>query len=125
MTILFVVLGVVLLGILIYIFIPKAKAINQNHSYIPGKYKSSVMLGKTSADIEVVIKNNKIASIGFLGLDETQKEFYPLVQTTMANMSKQIVKTQSLEMEFTEDTMTTGNLLLTAVKDALAQAQDK
>lgn len=125
MTILFVILGVILLGILIYIFIPKDKTINESNSYIPGVYKSSIMLGNTTADIEVVIEGNKIKSIGFTELDEMQKEFYPLVQTTMADMSKKIVQSQSLDMEFPDDAFTTGNMLLGAVKNALDQAQEQ
>ncbi len=123
MTILFSVLGVILLGILIYIFVPKDKIVEESsNTYIPGKYISSIILGDKSVEIEVVVSEKEISSINFLNLDEQQKIFYPLVQPTMANISQKIIDNQSLDVEISSNSEATSSMLLNAIKDAINKA---
>lgn len=125
MTIIFSLIGVILLGILIYIFIPKDKPASQNNIYIPGKYTSSIMLGDKSVDVEVVVDTNKITAIDFRNLEEEQEVFYPLAQPTLNDMSEKIISTQSLDMSISEDTDITANLLLEAISEAVDKASVK
>jgi len=130
MTVIFSILGVILLGLIIYIFIPKDKAANAPVSsqemeyslYIPGKYTSSIALGNKEVEIEVTVNKNEITSIKFVNFDEEQEIFYPLVKPAMANLSEQIISSQSLEAEFDADSEFTMNVLLSAITDALEQA---
>lgn len=121
MTILFSVLGVILLGILIYIFIPKDKIV-QSNSYIPGKYTSSIVLGNTTVDIEIEVDNQEITAINFLNFNSEQEVFYPLVEPAMAEISKKIIDKQSLNIEIPEDSSATSNMLLEAIRQALNKA---
>lgn len=125
MTIIFSLIGVILLGILIYIFIPKDKPASQNNIYIPGKYTSSIMLGDKSVDVEVVVDTNKITAIDFRNLEKEQEVFYPLAQPTLNDMSEKIISTQSLDMSISEDTDITANLLLEAISEAVDKASVK
>ncbi len=129
MTVIFSILGIILLGLIIYIFIPKDKPTNatvyetENNLYIPGKYTSSIALGDKIVEIEVEVSKNKIVSIELVNLDEEQEIFYPLVKPAMANLSEQIISNQSLETEFDSDSEVTESVLLNAITDALEQAK--
>lgn len=120
MTVLFSVLGVILLGILIYIFVPKDKSVDS--IYIPGKYTSSITLGDKNIDVEVTVDNNEILSIELLNLDEQQQVFYPLVEPAMANISEQIIDKQSLDIDLSSNSSKTESIILEAIKQALNQA---
>lgn len=122
MTVLFSVAGVILLGILIYIFIPKDKTASQDSIYIPGKYTSSITLGDSKVDVEVTVDENKITSIEFLDLNSEQQVFYPLIQPTMAEISKAIIDNQSLDIQTSSDSEATGNILIEAIQQALDKA---
>lgn len=119
MTVLFSVVGVILLGILIYIFIPKSKSVDS--MYIPGHYISSITLGDKNIDVEVTVDNNKILAIEFLNLNQEQQVFYPLVQPTMEEISKQILDKQSLEINISSNSPT-ENMILNAIKEAVNKA---
>ncbi len=120
MTILFSVLGVILLGILIYIFVPKDKSVDS--IYIPGKYISSLTLGNKNIDVEVTVNNNEILSVKLLNLDEQQQVFYPLVEPAMTDISKQIIDKQSLDIDISSDSSETEIMILETVKQALDKA---
>ncbi len=120
MTVLFSVLGVILLGILIYIFVPKDKSVDS--IYMPGKYISSLTLGDKNIDVEVTVNNNEILSVKLLNLDEQQQVFYPLVESAMTNISKQIIDKQSLDIDISSDSSETEVLILETVKQALDKA---
>lgn len=124
MTILFSVLGVVLLGILIYIFIPKDK-IAQSNLYIPGKYTSSIILGTKTVDIEIEVDNQEITAINFLNLNSEQEVFYPLVEPAMTELSKKIIDKQSLNIEIPENSSATSTMLLKAIQEAVNKAVNK
>lgn len=124
MTILFSVLGVVLLGVLIYIFIPKDKMV-QNNLYIPGKYTSSIVLGSKTVDIEIEVDNQEITAINFLNLNSEQEVFYPLVEPAMAEISKKIIDKQSLNIEIPENSSATSTMLLKAIQEAVNKAVAK
>ncbi len=120
MTVLFSVLGVILLGILIYIFVPKDKSVDS--IYIPGKYISSLTLGNKNIDVEVTVNNNEILSVKLLNLDEQQQVFYPLVEPAMTDISKQIIDKQSLDIDISSDSSETEIMILETVKQALDKA---
>lgn len=123
MTILFSVIGVILLGILIYIFIPKDKMINESNIYIPGKYTSAIVLGNKNVDIEVTVDNKEITSINFLNLDSQQEIFYPLIQPTMASISQKIIDKQTLNVDIPSDSVATGDMLIKAIEEAVNKAK--
>lgn len=125
MTVIFSIIGVILLGILLYIFIPKDKAAKESNLYVPGKYISTVTLGNTPVNIQVAVSDKKIESITFEDLSTEQEVFYPLAQPTMDDMAQKIINKQSLDIEISEQSSYTANVFLDAIQQALEEAAIK
>jgi len=125
-TLVFVIAGIALVLLLVNLFAGKSKAKEEAPvSYIPGSYNVNLQLSKGSVDVEVVVTNDEITGIAFKNLSENQQVFYPLFKPTMEILSTSILDTQSLEVVIPEDRYVTGQVLLCAINEALAQAQAK
>jgi len=127
-TLIFVVVGIAIVLLLINLFAPgrtqrnEAEAETETVSYIPGAYHVSLQLSTGTIEIEVVVSEDQILSIGFIDLPEHQQVFYPLFMPTMEILEASIVETQSLAVTVPEDRLITGQVLLSAIDMALAQA---
>ena len=71
----FAVLGILFLLLLIIMFLPgKSQTPEDGEAgsdrFVPGKYTTSVILGNSSVDVEVVVDANNINSIRLVNLDE-------------------------------------------------------
>jgi len=92
--------------------------------YTAGVYTSSVMMGSQSADIQVIVDENRIQSISLLSLDETVATMYPLMEPALENVSEQVIKQQSTEgITYNKDNQYTSIVLLNAIENALAKAE--
>ena len=61
--------------------------------------------------------------ISFVNLNDTVATMYPLMQSSMDNISEQICKTQSVDnISYSEENQYTASMLLHAVEDALQKA---
>ena len=80
----FVVLGVLFIVLLVIMFLPDKKQetsdIVQENAYIPGIYTTSIQLGGSTVDIEVVVDENHINSLRLNTLDEAVTTMYPLIE---------------------------------------------
>ena len=126
-TLIFVVVGIAIVLLLINLFAPRGGTRNEIETtmatYIPGAYHVSLQLSTGTIEIEVVVSEDRILSIGFLDLPEAQQVFYPLFKPTMEVLRESIIETQSLAVTVPEDRLITGQVLLSAIDKALAQAQ--
>ena len=122
----FVVLGILLILLLIFMFLPDKKEKNdstETMQYIAGVYNSSIKFNDNAIDVEVVIDNNKINSISLVNLDETVATMYPLMQPALDNISQQIYEKQSLDnITYLEENQYTSQVLLQAIEQALEKA---
>lgn len=59
--------------------------------YTAGVYTSSVMMGSQSADVQVIVDENRIQSISLVSLDETVATMYPLMEPALENVSEQVI----------------------------------
>ena len=92
--------------------------------YTAGVYTSSIMMGSQSADIQVIVDENRINSISLVNLNETVTTMYPLVEPALEEVSDQIIKTQSVEnISYQADNQYTTVMLLNAVENALEKAE--
>lgn len=126
-TVIFVVLGILLILLLTFMFFPKKdKTTPSGHEYMPGIYTSSFSLNNTSLEVEVTVDSSHINSIRFSNLDESVTTMYPLVQPALETIADQIYKTQSLEnITYPEENPYTSQVILNAIEDALSKAEKK
>ena len=119
-TAVFVVLAVIVVIALSRLFLAGRSA---HAAYKPGTYTAQVDLGEESAEVEVKVSDRRIQSVRLIHTSETAPVFYPLLTPTMDTLAKNIVKAQSTRVELPDDAAVTGQLLLTAVDEALAKAK--
>ena len=124
-TAIFAVLGILLIILLIFMFLPddKDKNTEETMQYTAGVYTSSIQLNNNAIDVEVVVDDNRINSITLVNLDETTAAMYPLMQPALDNISQQIYEKQSLEnISYGDDNQYTSMVLLQAIQSALDKA---
>ncbi len=115
-TAIFAVLGILLILLLIFMFLPdsKEKTAKETMKYTAGVYTSSIQLNNNAIDVEVMVDDTHINSISLVNLDETTAAMYPLMQPALDNLSQQIYENQYTSM-----------VLLNAIQDALDKASYK
>ena len=121
-TAIFAVLGILLILLLIFMFLPdsKEKTAKETMKYTAGVYTSSIQLNNNAIDVEVMVDDTHINSISLVNLDETTAAMYPLMQPALDNLSQQIYENQSLEnISYEDDNQYTSMVLLNAIQDAL------
>ena len=123
----FVVLGVLFIVLLVIMFLPDKKQetsdIVQENAYIPGIYTTSIQLGGSTVDIEVVVDENHINSLRLNTLDEAVTTMYPLIEPSFDELAQQIETNQSLEgITYSDDNRYTSMLLLNAISKSLEKA---
>ena len=71
-TAIFVGLGIVLVILLLFMFLPKKQKgdAEPTMQYTAGVYTSSVMMGSQSADVQVIVDENRIQSISLVSLPD-------------------------------------------------------
>ena len=97
--------------------------VSNSIAYIPGTYSTSLILNDMAANIEIIVDESHISSIRFVELDETLKTKYPLLEPALADISDQIIETQSLKnIVYSDDMRYTATLLIGAIEAALEEA---
>lgn len=120
-TLIFIVLGIILISLLVYFFIPKDK--KETAVFTPGSYSTSIILNDNPLEVVVTVGENEIQSVELLNMNEEQAVFYPLMQPTLNAIADEIVKNQTLDIAIPAETEYTSGLLLKAVDMALAKAR--
>lgn len=122
----FVVLGIFLILLLVFMFLPDKKEASPSEpvmKYVAGVYQTSIMLNNSSIDLEVVVDQDYISSIRLVPLDESVTAMYPLVEPALDSLTSQIYASQSLEgITYNADQQFTSMLLLSAIEDCLEKA---
>ncbi|OUP50710.1 FMN-binding protein [Lachnoclostridium sp. An181] len=126
-TVLFVVLGILLILLLVFMFSPKDQKTSSTPSkYQPGVYTSTVTLNNTEFEIEVSVDSSHINSIRCSNLDDTVATMYPLFQPTVEQIAEQVIKSQSVEnIAYSEENTYTSQVIMDAIEDALSKAESK
>ena len=123
-TVLFVVLGIFLILLLVFMFSGKDKKTTASkQQYTPGVYTSTVSLNNNNLEIEVAVDSSHINSIRFVNLDETVTTMYPLIQPALEDIAEQIYSSQSLnDINYPEDNPYTSQVIVNAISEALDKA---
>lgn len=124
-TVVFVVLGIVLVLLLVVMFLPdKKNETKETMKYVAGVYTSSIKFNDNTVDVQVVVDKNHINSISLVNLNDTVATMYPLMQPALKDLTDQICEKQSTDnLTYKDDNQYTSIVLLNAINNALAKAQ--
>lgn len=123
-TAIFVVLGILLILLLVFMFFPKnKKAMDSAKEYMPGIYTSTVTLNNTDLEIEVTVSQNEITSIRCVNLSETVMTMYPLLRPAIEDMADQVCELQTTEnLVYPKENPYTSQMIANAIETALKKA---
>ena len=100
-------------------------AASENARYIPGIYTSTISLGDQTFDVQVNVEQDRITAISLNNLSETTAAMYPLMEPALDSIASQIYVNQTTEgLIYGEDDRYTSELLVSAINQALEQAQN-
>ena len=126
----FLLLGIILILLLIFMFLPKdnekepAVSTETNAVYVPGVYTSSVQLGENTLDVQVTVDSQNIKYVNIEQLDDSVKTMYPLIEPSIASINEQLSKISSIdELTFEDESQYTNTILKQAIKNALKKAE--
>lgn len=126
-TAIFVVLGILLIFLLVFMFLPRNKEADDTlptMKYVAGVYHTSIQLNDSAIDVEVVVDENHINSIRLVNLNEAVTTMYPLVQPALEELSAQVYANQSLDgITYSDDNKYTSMVLLNAIETSLSKAE--
>ena len=124
-TVIFVVLGILLLILLGFMFFPRSEnSSSDTVSYTPGVYTSTLSVNNTVLEVEVSVDSSHINAVRFNNLSDSVAAMYPLMQPTMESISEQICETQSLKkINYSDENAYTSQIILKAIEEALQKAQ--
>ena len=123
-TAIFVILGILLILLLIYMFKSESDSSpNSKSTYNPGVYTTSLELNGSSFEVEVVVDSENINSVSLKNTDEAVSAMYPLMSMSIQDIANQIVDTQSTDsITYSEDNKYTYSILIDAVNRTLEKA---
>ncbi len=136
----FILLGILLIFLLIYMFSPKKdtkskKAITTEiatttevvetfSGYTPGVYTTELNLGGSTLLLSVSVDGDRVTGVAIDNMDETLAAMYPLVQPSLDEINNQIGMVSSVEdITYSSDNKYTTILILDAIDDALKAAK--
>lgn len=92
--------------------------------YTAGVYTSSITLNHQSVDIQVIVDKDRIKSASIVNLDDSVAAMYPLLSTSMADISTQLAAGVSVEdISYDSSSRYTSQVLLGAISKALDKAR--
>lgn len=123
-TAIFVGLGILLILLLVFMFLPKNKDnASSQAQYTPGVYTNQISLGETSLNVEVVVDENHINSVSVSNLTDSITTMFPLVEPALEEISNQLANNIALEdIVMSDDIKYTEMLLIKGVEGALKKA---
>lgn len=125
-TIIFALFILLLIFLLIFMFSNKNKNDEDvsMSKYIPGIYTSSITVNGTPMNLQVTVDKDYITSIDLIHTDDSVSTMYPLLQTSVDDISKQVVVSQSLEnISCPDDSKYTYNALISKIEGVLDTAK--
>lgn len=129
-TILLLIVILLTVIVLISIFVPGAEssdeeaAVNTQTAYVPGVYTSTLQLGNTNLEMQVVVDADHINAISLTNLDESVATMYPLMEPTLTELANKVLEAQSIEnISYSTETKYTSLMLLNSMSQALDKAR--
>ena len=128
----FAVIGLIVVGVLVFLFIPGASRQDNNRElpsieprgslYTPGTYVASIILNDRPVDILVTVTENEIVAVEMTEMYESQRMLFPLFEPMMERVSDDVLFYQRADVVIHNDFPITTGILQQAVAAALQQA---
>ncbi len=124
----FVLLGILFLVLIILMFSSDntssgSEKVAETMAYVPGIYTTTLQLGQSSVELEIVLDENNINSIRLVQLDEAVSAMYPLIEPSLDSITQQILHSQSLDnITYSDDNRYTSSILLDAIRTTIEKA---
>lgn len=126
----FIGLGLLLILLLLIMFRPgsddsKKTPVAQSEAlYHAGVYTTQVNLGQNSMNLEVTLDSNHINSVRFVNLEESVATMYPLMESSLDEISNQLKSGVDLEnVVLSSENPYTEQLLMEAISETIAKAK--
>lgn len=121
-TAVFAVLGVVILVGLIYFFLHLGEDGGES-AYRDGTYYADMALGSETAALAVTIEDGKIAGVALSEQSDAVAAFYPLLESAVEEVGREVTKNQSLTIEVSPQSAHSSQMVLNAVAEGLEKAK--
>lgn len=123
-TAIFIILGILLLVLLIYMFLPKNKDKASSETlYNAGSYSTAIDVGSATFEITVTVDSNRIKDITLNNLSDEITTMYPLLQPSLEDVSRQVIELQSTKNIYcNEDNLYTCTVLINGINTVLEKA---
>lgn len=126
-TVIFTVLAIIFIILLALIISGKAhqKNIDSKSTYSPGIYQTSLSLSSYPVELEVVVDSEQIKSIDLINLSDSVATMYPLIESSLEDITKQVKEKNTTEgLTFDDDNKYTSIVLVNAINKALNKARN-
>lgn len=125
-TLVFIILGILLIIMLVFMFQNKEKQVEETATYNAGVYTSTLNLSDTCIELKMSVDENHINSITAENVSDAVTTMYPLVMPAIEDIANQVVSTQSTEnIEYEYGSMYTYTLLLNSIDELIDEAKVK
>lgn len=122
-TIIFVILAILLILLLVFMFLHDKDTEETDASYNPGTYASSLTIGSIPVEVSVKVDSERIVDVTLSPIGDSVETIFPLLESSIDTMKKQIISTQSLDNVYlTSDSQYTYTVLMDAIRTALDKA---
>lgn len=139
----FIVLGILLILLLIYMFSGNSKSDADEkgqvsssreqtktdevketiNTYKPGVYTSELNLGGSSLQVSVTVDKDTVSHVDIANLDDAVTAMYPLIQPSLDEINNQISIVSGIdEITYSKDNQYTTIIIMEAVKKAIEPA---
>jgi uncharacterized protein with FMN-binding domain len=122
-----VALAVILLLIIFILFSSRNSAQDDTSDaaeYIAGVYSSTIVLNGNPVDIQVVMDNDKIHSIGLVNTAESITTMYPVFSSCFDDIREQVISQNSAEnIVYASDNRYTSIVITNAIREAINKAR--
>ena len=128
-TLIFLLLGAAFIVLLITMFFSDGDDSGSSEqtepaAYTAGVYTTSITMNQSPMELEVTVDADRINSIRLIHTDEAVLAMYPLVQSSVEDLERQIVSAQSLEnITCEKNAEYTYAVLLNAIRSTLNKAK--
>ncbi len=131
-TSIFVLVGIIILGILFMMLLPKKnsgeKAVSKlektpvQRIYEAGVYTKEIEIGDSTVNLELALDEGRVKSLELVNLEESVETMYPLMKPTVKRLEKKLVAGEDIhKIKLSGDAKYTEKMLMESVETMLEE----